>query len=657
MPLTSILQVKGSLMLRGTPRGFRAIWRFENLAYWLQPENLTNIMEKKEHLQQFVAHVRKGLNERVRESRAHILHSACRLPAKQFIEFLKSRLWLDLTTLYSNNALEDILSEYRGSDNLIDTKRILIEALVGSQRNSQPTSRPQSASAIRTSEFDQQSLFTADIPLALEQPRYSPEEIEQKICEKCLQRMKTAHPHVALFKYFRGATTDDTRSITKQGMIKVLRNFDMSLISQDFDAFFAKHDRGDGRIDIPTFLKRLMPPLDVNDNPFSPKDPNDVRLETELMQAVQKATGVRKETSWLNGTQQTRIDRTFLYSLQTPSAPMTPAKEAVSPSRPSSANPFATLPNNRRPGSSHREIRPASSISTKETTETTNQGPSIAIAPVVVSSGSAQPNAPSDETAIYAETLLNAMKDLSILAPAAAATTSAGASTAARPQSAPAYRQLQSQLLMSLARKYAHGEELGLNSSQKAQGAAEADDAGSVVSTHTAKTTQSNQKSIAAASTKSKKRPSSAPPVKSRPPTPSVIDSSPKPVYTPATESHSAAATPTTSPRFVFSYNSTLSPRPPTAPTPPPKSPQQEFARRFVYTGQSYRVDVDPMREVLRDSYRIQKKHALTSHEDYGLYVKSLHRERKVRDKVYERQLKASQKMRESLLSSRKIIV
>ena len=109
---------------------------------------------------------------------------------------------------------------------------------------------------------------------------------------------------------------------------------------------------------------------------------------------------------------------------------------------------------------------------------------------------SAQPNAPSDETAIYAETLLNAMKDLSILAPAAAATTSAGASTAARPQSAPAYRQLQSQLLMSLARKYAHGEELGLNSSQKAQGAAEADDAGSVVSAHTAKTTQSNQKVI-----------------------------------------------------------------------------------------------------------------------------------------------------------------
>lgn len=63
------------------------------------------------------------------------------------------------------------------------------------------------------------------------------------------------------------------------------------------------------------------------------------------------------------------------------------------------------------------------------------------------------------------------------------------------------------------------------------------------------------------------------------------------------------------------------------------------------------------MREPLRDSYRIQKKHAETSHEDYGLFVRSLHRERKVRDKVYERQMQASQKMKETLLLTKKVVV
>ncbi|RYH29666.1 hypothetical protein EON65_07775 [archaeon] len=479
---------------------------------------LSAMMEKKVYLQQFIILIRKSMNDRInRECRAphYLLHSASRLPVKQFLDYLKTQLWLDVTTMFSTKVLEDILSEYRGSDNLIDTKRILLGAMALSEqtiRKAQTpitgsigsTGRPQSASAAsaleRDSEFAQQTLLNGAqvaidrMPLSLQLTHYTPEEIEQKICEKCFERIKTSHPHAALVKYFRGVTSDDTRSITKQGMIRVLRNFDLIFSSEDFAAFYAKHDRGDGKIDIPTFLKRLMPPLDVNDNPFSPKDPVEVRLETDLMQVVQEVTGVRKEISCLNGIKQTRMNRIFLHNIQPPTPTSTIAEVAgeegqevarqsvsisFSPSRPSSANPFATSSSSRRPPSSHRGIRPSSVPTTEQVT--TNPIPIPTPAPTPV----------EDETLTYAQGLLNAMKDLSIFS----SPSPSPSALPSRPQSAPSYRQLQSQLLMSLAKKYAEGEETGQGMGKR--GDEQGDDGGSVmsmVSAHTTKTATTNHR-------------------------------------------------------------------------------------------------------------------------------------------------------------------
>jgi len=61
---------------------------------------------------------------------------------------------------------------------------------------------------------------------------------------------------------------------------------------------------------------------------------------------------------------------------------------------------------------------------------------------------------------------------------------------------------------------------------------------------------------------------------------------------------------------------------------------------RFVYTGQPRQLKVDPTSAVMMEKYRIRKGHTSTSHEEYGLFVKSINSTLSEKKKLFDRQRK-----------------
>lgn len=407
-------------------------------------------------------------------------------------EFLKVRLLLDLDEL-PRPVIEEIETKYY-NNGLVDIKLMLLEAM------SLKEEKVRDADEIRGNSLATQTLLNGALvsvdrmPSSLSKSSMTPERIEEIIYLKCTERLKNEQPHASLHKMFRDPDSADSRVITKNGMRNVFSKFDIIMSHEEFDRFFAKHDRGDGKIDIHTLLHCLMPPLNADANPFTPKDPAVVKMEFKLSQVVEEMTGRRREVSNLNGPQFTRVENDFLQMLNpNPSVPLpfsyvnnesndpgsysrqiemdrikaaqesyTRTRELKAPVRrnPITHEPIssADAPNSSRPGSDraeypvamndtiplqHQQLLAAAGdgSASNSTSRTQSRGNPLLAQPTQLTEAMMQAH-PSeaqslaDQRLAYADTLMKAMKDLSELT--SPQTSPTKPLSANRPKTAPA---------------------------------------------------------------------------------------------------------------------------------------------------------------------------------------------------------------------------
>lgn len=277
-------------------------------------------------LESFLILLRQKINDMInRESRAphYLLGANHRMTETQTKEFLRQKLHIDLDQL-PREFIEEFHQEYR-VNGLIDIKRVMTEAMSIREEKVRGAAFADAIGVLPQQTLLNGALVTVDrMPSSLSKARMSPEKIEELIYSKCIERLKNEHPHASLHKMFREAGSGDSfstdsRTITRRGLRTVFSKFDIIMSEIEFDAFFAKHDRGDGKIDTHFFLKCIMPPMDVDSNPFTPKDPATVKMEMNLAHVMEDMTGKRREVSYLNGIQHTRVEGDFLRSLKPPS--------------------------------------------------------------------------------------------------------------------------------------------------------------------------------------------------------------------------------------------------------------------------------------------------------------------------------------------------
>lgn len=264
---------------------------------------------------------------------------------KQAKDFLRNRLDVDLdnNSVVPSHVRDAVLVEY-SVHGLVDIKRMLLEAMAikeGRVRNNEDM-----VGSLPSQTLIQGATVSVDcMPTCLQKSTLSPEKIEELIFLKCTERLKNDHPHASLHKMFR-ESDGDPRTITRKGMRAVFHRFDILMAPAEFDAFYAKHDRGDGKIDVHSFLKVIMPAVNPDVNPFVPKDPTRVKMETTLSHVLAEMTGRRHDVSRLNGPTMTRSEQGFLQELQLehpPSVSSTaPSAPAMVPSRPATATELNT---------------------------------------------------------------------------------------------------------------------------------------------------------------------------------------------------------------------------------------------------------------------------------------------------------------------------
>lgn len=240
------------------------------------------------------------------------------MTAEQARLYFRKKLLFDIES-FSADLVSQVLRAYT-VNNLVDVKRILTEAMSikdTAATTACTTSAAATEGSVKEDFLIPQTLLNGatvtvtKMPSALQQGHQSPEEIESILRTKCNERSKDSHPHASLYKLFRDNGAD-TRAITRQGMHKLLIQLDIITNDRDFDAFFAKHDRGDGSIDIHAFLKRLLPPESADSDPYVPKDATALHKELVFTQALRQVTGYQREVGNLNGTTNFRLDKDFL---------------------------------------------------------------------------------------------------------------------------------------------------------------------------------------------------------------------------------------------------------------------------------------------------------------------------------------------------------
>ena len=636
-------------------------------------------------LKVFFSAMRRCINDLVnRESRAphYILHGTDKMTMQQAKAFFRQKLHFDIDSL-PNNLFERVVQQY-SVNGLFEIKTLILQAMSMEDR-----SDDQDYSLLNRSLLNGSLVSVDRMPNSLKQAKRSPEDIERVICLKCNERLKTNHPHASLHKIFRDSTSTDTRVITRTGMGRVLQSFDIIMDSDDFDRFFAKHDRGDGVIDIHTLLKQLLPPDNLNDNPYLPRDLKDARTETDLSNALRLITGKQRQIGSFNGVPTNRLSNVFLGDLSEKTPAVGPTAPPTRPTirRPSSAN--AVLTTSRSPlfdssKTNQSDQQPSAAIrkdpfessvqrgpfessvsmtrtdfrGAPESNPTTissqvlpQQRPASAMDPSMTSTATnvrwsdtaqKQSSQPVDRT-VYKDllqgTLLHAMKDLGIhsdnkvdnldhryLIDGPAVSEHQGEKDSTATAALANYRAKQSLMLRELANAY------------------------DVRSGQPESTEPSSQTSPAFKA----QRPSSAPPSRSTafPETPS----SPRGAETfmgKGSYPRKGTFLNVTSPRWgtteqkhfthfypLANQSDALSPRSLTDPDPASTkyyrlltttvngttSPLKgsTASPRFVYTGQPRQLKVDPTSAVMMEKYRIRKGHTSTSHEEYGLFVKSI---------------------------------
>lgn len=295
-------------------------------------------------------------------SPSYLLHDTVKMTIPQAIAFLRKKLSLDVTQYgYNKDSFAWLLQEYLlHGETLIDMRRILLEVMslsdihsvgfdialngtnnvnnftghigtngtagnttnntntntTGTNGNTNFNNNAANNSTISsvttpadmlTTRFSRgDGIVTVNkLPHTLQHTTRSPEQVEALLLAKCNERMKSDNPHVSLYKMFRDTTVNSansTREITRLGMKTILAKFDILMRHDDFDAFFSKHDRGDSCINTKDLLAHLMPPSSSEVNPYIPKDPSEMRYESELAKIIEELTGRRKSvTQHLNG--------------------------------------------------------------------------------------------------------------------------------------------------------------------------------------------------------------------------------------------------------------------------------------------------------------------------------------------------------------------
>lgn len=650
-------------------------------------------------LKVFFSAMRRCINDLVnRESRAphYILHGTDKMTMLQAKAFFRQKLHFDIDSL-PNNLFERVVQQYL-VNGLFEIKTLILQAMSMEDR-----SDDQDYSLLNRSLLNGSLVSVDRMPNSLKQAKLTPEDIERVICLKCNERLKTNHPHASLHKIFRDSTSSDNRVITRIGMGRVLQSFDIIMDSDDFDRFFAKHDRGDGVIDIHTLLKQLLPPDNLNDNPYLPRDLKDARTETDLSNALRLITGKQRQIGSFNGVPANRLSNVFLGDLSdkatTPTAAAVEGRPAAVPPtrptirRPSSANAALTsrspLFDSSKTNQSDHQQSPAAfrkddpfessvpmtrtDFRAPESTPTAlsqmlpQQRPaSAATDPPMTSTATnvrwsdtaqKQSSQPVDRT-VYKDllqgTLLHALKDLGIHSDSkvdnldhrysidgpAVSEHHHGEKDSTATAALANYRAKQSLMLRELANAY-----------DVRSGQPESAEPSRYTSSSSAFKAQ---------------RPSSAPPSRSTA-FPEGTPSSPPPSphraeisfmgkgsyprkgtflnvtsprwgsteqkhfthFYPLSNQYQSDTAQQLSPRSLITdpdpastkyyrlqtttVNGTTSPLKGSAASP-----------RFVYTGQPRQLKVDPTSAVMMEKYRIRKGHTSTSHEEYGLFVKSI---------------------------------
>jgi len=268
--------------------------------------------KKQGTMMSFLQFLRKMISKLInREGRAPsylLSNNSSRMSKSQAEALLERKLGVKVDSSF----LDEVQASYPAGEYLLDLKRLFRDAMSLSQPGAGSSATPSSDSALLKSAI----VVCDEMPATLKGKRIYPEFIESQFLTKINERMKNDMPMSSLHKLFQIAG-QNTRIVSKLGMRKVLARYDILMNDEDYDAFFAKHDRGDGQLEVRTFLKALMPLDDFEKNGVMPKDPVAIKDQAQLTKAVGSIVSLapRRMAQSLNGVAGTRFEGRFVSNV------------------------------------------------------------------------------------------------------------------------------------------------------------------------------------------------------------------------------------------------------------------------------------------------------------------------------------------------------
>ena len=243
-----------------------------------------------------VVFFRSKLLERMhREGRTphDLLHGTGRMSKEALSQFMLRKLRCSPSDKFLDEVAKLYAPSFASSGGLIDVRRLIYDAMSFNDGGRRTTPD-------RTV-FGGQFTSLQELPSCVRGTHYSPAQIEDMLRYKCSERIKHKSPLSHLQRLFRQESGHENL-ITRASLRKILSTFDVLVRPDDFDEFYKKHDRGDGFIDLQTFLGRLFPPANASDNPFNPKEPSVLQQHIKVAQQLGAITGKYRVMSSLTGT-------------------------------------------------------------------------------------------------------------------------------------------------------------------------------------------------------------------------------------------------------------------------------------------------------------------------------------------------------------------
>jgi Ca2+-binding EF-hand superfamily protein len=233
----------------------------------------------------FLRHQIRKLTNREGRAPTMLLAGCNRMSVEQSCEYLQKRLRVKVEPIF----MRKLQSTYN-NQGLLDMRRLMRDAM--SIQDGGLLGVDQS--------LVHGGIVTVDtVPASLQGKRCNPQQVEQMLLDKLHERMTNDHPLSNLHKVFLAA--GDTRTVDKRGLRQVFVTYDIILHEEDLDAFVAKHDRGDGKIDIREFCTRLMSQSTKHKNALLPKDKRELDLQFHFAKAITGVTGHRRAIQGLTG--------------------------------------------------------------------------------------------------------------------------------------------------------------------------------------------------------------------------------------------------------------------------------------------------------------------------------------------------------------------